>query len=101
MELTNLLTRVDWNTGAASGSRFAICPFLGIGPRLGLRPLRPVLGGALLSVWNTHGIQRATHHVIANSRQVLHAAAANEHDGVLLQVVADAGNISRHLDAVG
>src|SRR5262249_153288 len=39
--------------------------------------------------------------VIAHSGKVLHAAAADEDHGVLLQVVADAGDVRRDLDAVG
>src|SRR5690606_20332994 len=35
---------------------------------------------------------------VADTRQVLHTAAAHEHDGVLLQVVADAGDVGRDLD---
>jgi hypothetical protein len=34
-------------------------------------------------------------------RQILHAAASNKHNRVLLQVVTDAGNVGRHLDPVG
>src|SRR5271165_2206812 len=75
-------------------------PFLGIDP-LSLRPLGPVLGAALLAVGNTHGIQRAANYVITNSGQIFHTATADEHDRVLLQVVADAGNVGRDFDTVG
>src|SRR5215471_3638820 len=37
---------------------------------------------------------------IADARQVLHAAAADEHDRVLLQVVAFAADVARDLEAV-
>src|SRR5262249_33108091 len=36
-----------------------------------------------------------------NTWQVFHTASANEHDRVLLQVVADARNIGCHLDSIG
>src|SRR5207237_757529 len=49
---------------------------------------------------NANRVERAADDVIANARQILHAAAANEHERVLLQVVADAGDVGRHLDAV-
>src|SRR5207302_1952569 len=47
------------------------------------------------------GIERAADDVIADARQVLDAAAADQHQRVLLQIVADAGNVGRHFDAVG
>src|SRR2546425_814942 len=65
-----------------------------------LRPLRPVLRPSLLAVFHARGVQRPAHDVIAHARQILHAAAAHEHDGVLLQVVADAGNVGRHFNRI-
>src|SRR5206468_3873395 len=50
---------------------------------------------------DTNRVERAAHHVIANARQVLDAPATDEHERVLLQVVADARNIGRHFDPVG
>ena len=38
--------------------------------------------------------------MIANTRQVFDAPPANQNDGVLLQVVPDARNVGRDLDAV-
>ena len=38
--------------------------------------------------------------MVTNARQVFHPAAADKHYRVLLQIVADAGNISRHFHAV-
>src|SRR5687768_12343997 len=63
--------------------------------RSGLRALDAVLGalgvpvrlvGAARAV-RTRGVQRAAHHVVANSGQVLHATAADQHDAVFLKVV--------------
>src|SRR5476651_56457 len=67
---------------------------------LGLRPLGSVLGAALSAIRNAHRVQRSTNYVVADTRKILHAAAANEHNRVLLQVVADAGNVGRYLDPV-
>jgi len=39
--------------------------------------------------------------VIADSGEVLHATAADQDDGVFLEVMADARDISAHLDAIG
>src|SRR5258708_4859101 len=68
--------------------------------RRGLGPLRSILRTSLLAVLHARGIQRSAHDVIAHSGQILHAAAAHQYDRVLLQVVADAGNISRHFDRI-
>src|SRR6266478_10224 len=68
--------------------------------RRGLGPLRSVLRSSLLTVLHARGVQRSAHDVIPHSRQILHAATAHQHDGVLLQVVADAGNISRHFNRI-
>src|SRR6185295_19486349 len=67
---------------------------------LGFLSLGPVLGTTLLAALDTHGIQSAADHVVTHSRQVLHAASADEHDGVLLEVVTHAGDVGRHFDAV-
>src|SRR5437773_2720885 len=64
------------------------------------RSLRSVLRSALHAPLNADRVERAADDVITDARQVLHAAAPNEHQRVFLQVVAHAGNISRHLDAV-
>src|SRR5579863_2689534 len=69
--------------------------------RAALGALGSILRTALLAVRDAYRIQRAAHHVIADARQILHAAAADEHNRVLLQVVADAGDVGRDLDAVG
>src|SRR5438552_3249253 len=65
------------------------------------RPLGAIFRASLLAIGNASGIERAAHHVIAHSRQIFHAAAADKHDGVLLQIVAHPGNIGSDLDAVG
>src|SRR5690606_17380898 len=47
---------------------------------------------------DTLGVESAAHDLVTDTRQVLHAAATHEHDGVLLQVVADAGDVRGDLD---
>src|SRR5438105_11711061 len=103
MEFTNLVTSVELNTGSAATSVLAICPFLGMlfSYVLCFRPLGAVLRASLLAIGDAGGIERAAHHVVTHSRQIFHAAAADKHDRVLLQVVTHAGNISSDLNAVG
>src|SRR5271157_4619305 len=64
-------------------------------------PLGSVLRPALFAVGHAGRIQRPANHVIPHTGEVLHTAPANQHDGVLLQVVTYARNISRHFDPVG
>src|SRR6185437_8672974 len=52
-----------------------------------LRPLGAVLGAPLLAIADAGAVERAAHRVIAHTGQVLDAAAADQHHGVLLQVV--------------
>src|SRR5262245_14812364 len=66
-----------------------------------LRPFGSVLRSALFTTLNADRIERPADHVVPNARQVLHTAAANQHEGVFLQVVPHARNVGRHLDAVG
>src|SRR5438093_526260 len=76
---------------AAPPSAPALLRFLSLGP---------VLGTTLLATLDAHGIQGAADDVVAHSRQVLHAASADEHDGVLLEVVTHSGDVGRDFDAV-
>src|SRR6516225_5657760 len=66
-----------------------------------LRALGAVLGATLLALADAGTVERAAHGVIANARQVLDAAAADEHYRVLLQVVTLAANVAGHFVAVG
>src|SRR5204862_7813855 len=50
------------------------------------------------AVRDAGGVERAANDLVAHTRKVLDAAAANEHDGVLLQVVPLAGDVGRDLD---
>src|SRR5215469_3015449 len=66
-----------------------------------LRSFRPVLRSSLLAVGDAYGVERSANDVIPHPRQVFHTAAADHHNRVLLQVMADAGNIGGHFNSVG
>src|SRR5215472_8013918 len=66
-----------------------------------LRTLGAVLGATLLALTDTGTIERAAHGVITHARQVLDAAAPDEHHRVLLQVVALATDVAGDFVAVG
>ena len=67
-------------------------------PRLRGNAWLKVYFGRLLRTWNGVGgglrrlrVEHAADDVVAHARQVLDAAAADQHDRVLLQVVASPG----------
>src|SRR5574341_220383 len=86
-------------TGSGMASRRATAPFLGISaPRFPLLgPFGPVLRAPLAPVGDARGIDRPTDDVIPDPGQIRHASAADEHDGVLLEVVADPRNVGGDL----
>src|SRR2546425_7164971 len=65
-----------------------------------LWPLGSILGTTLLATLNAHRVESPADDVITNARQVLNAAATYQHNRVLLQVVADARNVSSNLDSI-
>src|SRR4029453_4408641 len=95
--LISWVTRRELYTGSGSSGR------PGISARRGtLRPpLRAVLGTALLAVGDARRVERGPDHLVAEAREVLDAAAADQHDGVLLEVVALAGDVRADLHRVG
>src|SRR5690606_39240413 len=80
-------------SGGGSGTRPA--------NRLTLRALGAVLGAGLLALGDAGGVERPTHGVVADARQVFDATAADQHHRVLLQVVAFATDVGDDLVAVG
>src|ERR1043166_8491062 len=82
--LMNFATCLSPYLGSGSPSLFLTSPLRGMIPSL-LRLLRAVFGPALAPLLHADRIERA----------------ADQHHRVLLQVVANAGNVGRHLDAVG
>ena len=55
----------------------------------------------LCPAFYTSGIQSSSKDVVTYTREVFHTTAANEHDGVLLQVVALARDVRVDLLGVG
>src|SRR4051795_3683495 len=75
---------------------------LGAGPLRGISALLllgAVTAAGLLAVLHALGVERASDDLVTDTGEVLHPAAADEHDGVLLEVVTDARDVRRDLDA--
>src|SRR6476620_9992169 len=75
---------------------------LGAGPLRGISALLllgAVAAASLLAVLHAMGVERAADDLVADTGEVLHTAAAHEHDGVLLEVVAHTRDVSGDLDA--
>src|SRR6266545_1642839 len=70
-------------------------------PTDGGRGLGAVLAPALPAIPDAGRVEGAADDVVLDRGQVLHLAAPDEHDRVLLKVVADARDVSRDLHAVG
>src|SRR6185295_9355825 len=66
-----------------------------------LGPLGSVLGAPLLPVGHALRVEHAADDVIAHAGKVLDAAATDHHHRVLLQIMALAGDVADHLEAVG
>src|SRR5262249_20900909 len=69
--------------------------------QLRLGPLRPVLAAAALPALHADRIQGPPDDVVPDARKVLHAAPADQHDRVLLEVVPHARDVRGDLDPVG
>src|SRR5450830_398509 len=63
--------------------------------------LGTVLRASLLTILDALGIQSTANHVVTHTRQILHTAAANQHDAMLLQVVAFTTDVRNHFETVG
>src|SRR6478609_5989991 len=77
---------------------------LGAGPLRGISALLllgAVAAASLLTVLDALGVERAADDLVTDTGKVLHPAAADEHDGVLLEVVTNARDVGRDLDAAG
>src|SRR3954471_12663429 len=93
--LTSCVTSGELYTGSGTTGWRGAGPLRGISALL---LLRAVTAAGLLAVADTLGVQRTTDDLVADARKVLNATATHEHDRVLLQVVADARDVRRHLD---
>src|SRR3954463_6776052 len=82
--------------GSGINSRRGAGPFLGMGSAL---LLGAVARAGLLAISDAGRVERAPDDLVADAGEVLHPAAAHEHDRVLLEVVAHTGDVGRDLDA--
>src|SRR6476660_4419349 len=94
--LTSWETSCDPKTGSMSMGRFGAGPLRGISALL---LLRAVPAASLLAVLHALGVERAADDLVANTGEVLHTTATDEHDRVLLEVVADTRDVSGDRDA--
>src|SRR5438128_2511620 len=115
-EFMNLDRTTSPNFGSGRISRFSGRRRRAIGKFLSLQPLPElvrgllswllgalgaVLGAGLPAILDALRVEHAAKHVIANAGKVTHTAAADQHDAVLLKVVAFAGNVADHFALVG
>lgn len=66
-----------------------------------LRTLGPVLRTRLLAVLHTLRVQHAAQDVVTHTGKIAHTPAADQHDAVLLQVVAFTGDVADDFALVG
>src|SRR4051812_13551960 len=90
-------TSRDWCTGSGSTGRSVAAALRG----MQLLGLDAVLRPRLLAVGDTCGVEGSADDLVAHARKVLDSSAAHEHDGVLLKVVALAGDVGGDLHPVG
>src|SRR5215469_11566806 len=102
-QFMNLVTTVSPNLASGRTSRLTAARRRDMALLLAplLRPLGAVFGPPLAAVLDALGIERAADDVVAHARQILDAAAADQHHRMFLQVMALAGNVARHLEPVG
>src|SRR5919106_1206273 len=86
--------------GSGWTSRLPAGPRLGIVDSLG-GLLGPVLGPAPPAVGHSGRVERGPDDLVPHPRDVSDPAPPDEHDGVLLEVVADAGDVRGDLGAAG
>ncbi len=58
-----------------------------------LWPFGTILGTALFAICNSQGVKSASNDMVSDTGKVLYTATANEHNGVLLQIVPDPRDI--------
>src|SRR3954451_6378692 len=115
-EFMNFESTISPNLGSGRISRFSGRRRRDIGLFLSLQPfpepvrgllvrlfgaLGAVLGARLPTVLDTLGVEHAAKDVVANARKIAHTAAADQHDAVLLEVVAFARDVADHFALIG
>src|SRR5260370_37287214 len=92
-QFMNLVTTLSPNLGSGWTSRLTAARRRDIALPFLFRPLGAVFRAALAAVLDALGVVRAANDVIAHAGQVLDPAAADQHDRVLLQIGALAGDV--------
>src|SRR5690349_4227039 len=94
--LISWVTSGEPETGSDTSGRLGAGPLRGI---LLLLHLCAVAAASLLTVLNTLGIEGTADDLVADTGEVLHTTTTDEHNGVLLEVVANTGDVSGNFDA--
>lgn len=69
--------------------------------RLGLALLGTILGASLFAIVDAEAVECTANNMVTHTGKVTHTAAANEHNGVFLEVVTFATDVSGDFLAVG
>src|SRR5690349_10342528 len=96
--LTSCVTSGELYTGSATRG------WRGAGPLRGMSALlllRAVTAARLLAVTHALRVERAPNDLVPDAGEILHPAPTYEDDRVLLQVVADTGDVRGDLDLAG
>src|SRR5215472_12259813 len=99
-QFINFDTTVSPNFGSGWTSRLTAARRRDIAGSL-LRPLGAVFRPALPAILDALRVVRAADDVVAHTGKILDAATADQHHRVLLQIVALARDVARHLKPVG
>src|ERR1035441_10391824 len=94
---TTWVTSTEWYTGSGINSRRTAGPLRGTSGLL----LGAVAATGLIPLTHAGCVERSADHLVTDTRQVLHTAAADQHDRVLLEVVAFAGDVGGDLEPTG
>src|SRR6476660_72466 len=94
--LMSWVTSGEPYTGSSTSGRLGAGPLRGI---LLLLHLCAVAAAGLLTVLDTLGIEGAADDLVADTGEVLHTTTTNEHNGVLLEVVAYTGDVGGDFNA--
>src|SRR5215469_9308079 len=100
-QFMNFDTTVSPNFGSGWTSRLTAARRRDIERAPLFRPLGAVFRPALPAILDALRVMRAADDVVADAGEVLDAATADQHHRVLLQIMPLAGNVARHLEAVG
>src|SRR5665213_3835176 len=97
----NLLTTILPNFGSGMTSRFSAAWRRDMFRFRLFGALGAVFRTALLAVLDALGVEHAAQDVVAHTRQILDAAAADHHHRMFLKIVPLARDVADHFEAVG